>query len=51
MRLIRESVELSLLGEHLESGFEVKIGRFLESCGRICCRSEDKIGTESYKLS
>ena len=36
------------MGEPLDSNSEGKIGRFLESCGRICYKSELKITEDSY---
>jgi thymidylate synthase (FAD) len=49
MKLIGESVDLFLLGEPLDTNSEAKIGQFLESCGRVCYKSEDKITEDSYK--
>ena len=49
MKLIRESVELTILGEPLDSMSEGKLGRFLESCGRVCYKSENKITEDSHK--
>lgn len=49
MKLIRESVELSVLGELLNKNSEAKVGQFLESCGRVCYKSEDKSTEDSYK--
>ena len=49
MKLIRESVYITILGEPLNSSSETKVGQFLESCGRVCYKSEDKIIEDSYK--
>ena len=49
MKLIREKVDLFFNGEPLNSSSEERIGAFLESCGRICYRTEDKITNDSYK--
>jgi thymidylate synthase (FAD) len=49
MRLVRESVELSLLGKPLDENSEVILGQFLESCGRVCYKSEPKTTEDSYK--
>jgi thymidylate synthase (FAD) len=49
MKLVRESVELTILGEGLDINSEGKLGRFLESCGRVCYKSEPKATEDSYK--
>jgi len=49
VKLIRETVELFFNGESLDDYSEVRIGQFLETCGRICYRTEDKITHDSYK--
>lgn len=49
MKLIRESVSLLFNGSPLDDKSEIEIGQFLEQCGRICYKSEEKISPESYK--
>jgi thymidylate synthase (FAD) len=49
MILVREKVDLFFNGESLDDYSEVRIGQFLETCGRICYRTEDKITHDSYK--
>jgi thymidylate synthase (FAD) len=49
LRLIRESVEVFSLDGKLTSKSEEVIGKLLESCGRVCYKSEPKITDDSYK--
>lgn len=49
MKFIRESVDLLYSGNRLTENSEKEIGQFLESCGRVCYKSEKKITSDSYK--
>lgn len=49
MKLIREMSELFTSSGLISDTSEMDIGKFLESCGRTCYKSESKITSVSYK--
>lgn len=49
MNLVRESVSLYYNGNELGTSSEEEIGKFLEQCGRVCYKSEEKVTPDSYK--